>query len=178
MPPVKIVFLDIDGVLNSHEYVRERAPENERASIIGIDRIAVVRLNRLLRETRAEVVVSSTKRARRTRAQLAEMLEDRGFVGVVRGMTPDHVVRTPGGLYAADRRGHEIQAWLEAAPRYGVDVESFVILDDDSDMAHLADRHVKTAFETGLTEADVDRAIAMLRAPSPLIVLPPTGITV
>ena len=175
---VKIVFLDIDGVLNSHEYIRERAPEKERGSIIGIDPVAVVRLNRLVRETRAEIVVSSTKRAGRTRAQLIEMLEERGFVGVVRGMTPEHVVPTPGGLYVAERRGHEIGAWLEAAPRYGVEVESFVILDDDRDMAHLADRLVKTSFDNGLTDADVDRAIAMLRAPPPLIVLPPQGLVV
>lgn len=125
------------------------------------------------RETGAEVVISSTKRRGRTRAQLVELLEDRGFVGTVRGMTPEHVSKMPGGsLYRADSRGHEIYAWLQSASLYGIDVKAFVILDDDSDMAHLADRLIKTTFDTGLLNEHVDRAIEMLRAASSLIVIP------
>jgi hypothetical protein len=83
--------------------------------------------------------------------------------------------KTPGGIYAAEARGQEIQAWLDGAPRYGIEVESFVILDDDSDMVHLADRLVKTSFETGLLDEHVDRAIAMLVAAPPLLVTPDPG---
>jgi len=185
---IRVVFLDIDGVLNSHEYMRSnRITPAEIGSVIGIDPLATARLNRLVLEasvdtddpyeyaaTPVQVVVSSTKRLGRTREQLAEMLRERGFRGYVLGMTPEYVVRTPhpGDPYPDDRRGHEIQAWLETAPRYGIDVESFIIFDDDSDMAHLADRHIKTAFETGLTDTDVDRAVKMLREPPPLLILP------
>lgn len=162
---MKIVFLDFDGVLNSHEYIRNRAPENERGSRIGLDRVAVARVNRLLAETGAEVVVSSTWRHGKKRTQLCDILNDVGFVGVVRGMTPEWLTKTPGGIYAAKCRGEEIQAWLDNAAHIGHDVESFVIVDDDSDMAHLAYRLIKTSFETGLLDEHVDRAIGMLREP-------------
>lgn len=58
-------------------------------------------------------------------------------------------------------RGAEIAAWLAEQ----ADVESFVILDDDSDMGHLAHRLVETDCVIGLTQEDADRAIAILNAP-------------
>ena len=171
MNVIRVLFADFDGVLNSHEYMRNRAPENERGSVIGLDPLAVARLNRLVTVAKAEVVVSSTWRHNRSTAQLRDALVERGFEGTVRGRTP-RWIHGRGGLESAKYRGEEIQAWLDLAPDYGFVVESFVILDDDSDMGHLADRLVKTSFETGLVDADVDRAIAMLREPTPLIVIP------
>lgn len=167
---MRLVFLDIDGVLNSHAYTASLAAE-ERGGVIGIDRSAVVRLNRLLKEADASVVVSSTWRHNRGRVQLQAVLDEHGFTGHVLGRTPRWLRRAPGGLYAAEERGNEIQAWLDAAPDYDIDVVSFVILDDDSDMAHLADRLIKTSFDDGLLDSHVDRAVTMLRAPMPLVVL-------
>ena len=41
----------------------------------------------------------------------------------------------------------------------------FVILDDDSDMAHLMPRLVRTSFDAGLTWEHANAAIAMLSTP-------------
>jgi hypothetical protein len=149
------VFLDFDGVLNSHEYVRsERITEAEKGNVVGLDPVLVGRLNRLLSETSTEVVVTSVKRHQRTRLQLYRMLSARGFTGIVAGMTP--------WLNQSHARGIEIQSWLDTwSPHLGP-IESFVILDDDSDMNHLLPRLVKTSFATGLTDSDVDQAILML----------------
>jgi len=168
---VKVVFLDIDGVLNSHAFV-ESIPQAERPSIIGLDREAIRRLNRLVHQTGASVVVSSTWRLNRNRQQLQRVLDEHGFQGRVIGRTPRWIAGRP---VAGDARGFEIQAWLDAAADYGIDVDTFVILDDDSDMGHLADRLVKTTFAEGLRDEHVDTAIAMLRAPMPVIVLAGTG---
>lgn len=168
---MRLVFLDIDGVLNSRAYVASLS-EEERGGIVGIDRAAIVRLNRLLKETDASVVVSSTWRHSRGRAQLQSVLDEHGFIGRVLGRTPRWIHKTPpGAVGAVALRGHEIQAWLDVAPDYDIDVESLVILDDDSDMAHLADRLIKTSFDEGLQDSHVDRAVAMLRTPMPLVVL-------
>lgn len=51
-------------------------------------------------------------------------------------------------------------------------MESFAILDDESDMGHLGDRHVKTDLATGLLDHHVDQAITLLWAEQPLIILP------
>ena len=58
------------------------------------------------------------------------------------------------------------QAWLDRHI-WRVPLEACVILDDDSDMAHLSARLVKTTMETGLTQAHVDRAVVLLGGPEP-----------
>jgi len=54
----------------------------------------------------------------------------------------------------------KIQEWLNGYIKNHL-VESFVILDDDEDMAHLAHRLVKTNPEVGLTAEDVERAVVL-----------------
>ena len=51
----------------------------------------------------------------------------------------------------------EIQSWIDDH-----EVESFVILDDSSDMAHLMPKLVHTSMETGLTEDHVEQALSLL----------------
>jgi hypothetical protein len=170
----RIIFLDFDGVLNSHEYIASLS-EDERGGVIGLDPKAVRRLTRLLSTPGiTRVVVSSTWRHNRNTRQLEGVLLAAGLrhPNAVLGRTPRWLHKTPGGIYAAESRGQEIQAWLDMAPDFGVEVESFVIIDDDSDMAHLADRHVKVDFATGLQEAHVDRAIRMLDEPVSVLVVP------
>lgn len=63
-----------------------------------------------------------------------------------------------------DKCGAQIvvsSAWLVSYPR---PVESFVILDDNQDMVHLAHRLVRTQFSAGLTEADAEVAIRILES--------------
>lgn len=160
---VRIVFLDIDGVLNSNAFWTRMRKEGR--SLVGvenrIDAAGIVRVNRLCVENDADVVVSSTLRLSNSRARLQQLLNDRGFTRRIIGETPDYTVRaSPGGLWMANERGYEIQGWLDDNDEY--DVASFVILDDDSDMAHLADRHVRISSDVGITDADVERAAKIL----------------
>lgn len=178
---MKLVFLDIDGVLNSGPYLRSLDP-GEGVSLyrsIGeaadIDPDAVVRLNRLVESVGAYVVISSSWRHGRTVAELARILRSRGFAfpSRVLGRTPDFVPNNnPLSKDHCGERGNEIQAWLDGAPMYGIEVESFVILDDNSDMAHLADRLVLTTFDAGLEDKHVEYAIALLSLPRTAIVTP------
>ena len=106
MAEVKIVVLDFDGVLNSTAYqVRRNA-----GGRLGLDPEAVVRLNRLIADTGAEVVVSSTWRLQRTRQQLQTELDAAGFRGIVRGATTKKTTKMPDGTYARPR-GLEIQGF-------------------------------------------------------------------
>jgi hypothetical protein len=156
--PILVVFLDVDGVLNSIETftARERARKEGPVDTDEghqIDRGLVARLNTLLELTGAKVVVSSTWRMGRTTAELQKLLESRGFRGEVIGVTPIH--------YNEGReRGHEIQEWLERSRTH---VHSFVILDDDSDMAHLRHRLVQTTVQTGLQDHHISMATTILR---------------
>ena len=166
----RVVFLDFDGVLNSHAFWERRAvstaPKTDRWED-DIDPEAVARVERLCAESDAHVVVSSTWRLSHTKLALQELLRKKGFTREVLGTTPDYTMRNrPGGLWLANERGHEIQGWLDDNARSGsCDVVSFVILDDDSDMAHLKPRHVKIDVTVGFTDADVERAAEILRRP-------------
>ncbi len=155
---MKVVFLDFDGVLNSVAWIKGgRRGEREMPDKV-LDPAAVLRVNTLCERTGAVVVISSTWRL--FKEDCVALLCRRGFTGTVVGKTPDHSWQ-PGdasNLWASRSRGSEIQAWLDAHPG----VEAFVILDDDADMAHLMDKLVQTDFERGLTDAHVERAVAML----------------
>ncbi len=146
-----IIFLDVDGVLNSCRWFRVRGKPTTKGplGVHDLDPHAVRRLNRIIDRTGARVVVSSVWRLTRSVAQLQEVLEARGFRGNVVGKTPQF------GRF----RGHEIQAWLFDHPEIG----RFVIIDDDCDMAHLMPRLVCTHFRVGLTNTHVDRAVAILK---------------
>jgi len=158
---MKVIFLDFDGVLCNVESISEGyksriSPEQDP---YGPDAECVAALNRIIEQTGAMIVVSSTwRKSRKPNASMRETLNRWGVKGEVVGTTP--VLH--GDEYAYKRRGCEIQQWLNTVR---TPVTSFVILDDDSDMAHLRHRLVQTAMPEGLTEADADRAIAILNAP-------------
>lgn len=154
---MKVIFLDFDGVLNSVEWWRRRGADGMRS----LDPAAVGLVNQLVVRTDAKVVISSTWRLF-PKDVAVNTLKENGFVGEIIGQTPDGAMMK-GAIYGAVQRGHEIQAWLATCPK----VSSFVILDDDSDMAHLSDRLVLTSHAVGLTQANVDSAVLLLGGPPP-----------
>lgn len=155
------VFLDFDGVLNHTGWFKtrreRRRPDDWQWDDLSFDRVCVERLNRLLAQTAARVVVSSSWRYGDVRGErvvcktpqwLESLLRRHGFDGIVLDVTP-----ILGGM-----RGGEIRAWLDARAEPGA---TFVILDDE-DYAQLDGRLVQTDFAAGgLLDVHVDRAIRM-----------------
>lgn len=171
---MRVIFLDIDGVLNSEAYARTLEEKHRQLGHTSevpcgcfklfshIDRDAVSRLNRLVAETSAKIVVISTWRKKFGVPELQALLVDHGLVGEVIATTPDGY-RTPElrqGLAPDARifRGHEIDFWLQQHP----EVDGFVILDDDSDMVMHGNRLVQTDCEEGLLDDHVDLAIRVM----------------
>lgn len=162
---MKIIFCDVDGVLNNDKWFENLLTETKVTDTMSLwpgghlDPDNIINLDRLVCETGARIVLSSAWRSHISCEMLAHLLRDRGYTG------PEFIGRTPrltplDGGYTY--RGHEIQAWLD---EHGADVTSIVILDDMEDMVHLSDRYVKTDPLVGLTDADVDRAIKILKTP-------------
>jgi hypothetical protein len=156
---MKIIFLDVDGVLNSkdktfgHTNMVPYGPEQ-------IEPSCVAALDAVLDQTDAKVVISSSWRHVFDFKRIEAILVKRGLRN--RGRIIDATSQD------ASARGDEIQHWLdlndEEARLGGGAVTSFVILDDNGDMEHLRDRLYKLDSDTGLTMDDVPHIVALLNA--------------
>jgi hypothetical protein len=161
---ISVVFLDIDGVLN-HCDTRNVPPTDAEPLPIPIAPECMARLNRLIAETGAKIVISSSWRKAVRWQDLGPALMRHGLVADVIGETPDLVndavwlanwqVRK-GAPFTYERleRGWEIGEWLAEHP----EVTAFVILDDCSDMDVLKPWLVLTHPNDGLDDPDVERA--------------------
>ena len=160
---MKIIFLDIDGVLNHEKFYKERFEKRYEEGAIAhpyseIDPESVKNLNTLIEETGAKVVISSTWRHSGL-DYCVDVLNFHGFKGEVIDITPSSRCNMC-------VRGNEILEWIKKnekliGPYYNF--TDYVILDDDSDMLYwqknnflLIDRFV------GLTMGDVFRSKKIL----------------
>jgi hypothetical protein len=148
---MKIIFLDVDGVLNSID------SEDHIHGCIGIDYSGVKLLREIVDKTGAEIVlVSSWKRGwYKPDNRLARYLESRLAEENLKIMdiTTDNITN----------RGEGIYNWLIAHPK----LESWIILDDeifaDYDEYGFMPHLVKTSFyDGGLKDKHVEQAIALL----------------
>lgn len=142
-PPV--LFLDVDGVLNCAATFKNKVPGEW-----PIESRCLKELDRIIRDTRCFVVVSSTWRMRGVDV-LRRFFLKKGLTraGALIGRTP----------VLPKQRGYEIGAWLLEHP----DVKVFAIVDDDDDMGNHIGRLVQTDFAAGLTREHADRLIALLQ---------------
>ena len=155
----RIIFLDIDGVLNSNKYLSDvvalcHKEGRVQQPIDHLDPAAIELLNGVVAATGAVIVLSTTWRLLFGIMECKEMLYKKGLVAKIRGMTPD----LPRKHFSAPRaRGDEIQAWLRS---YDEDVD-FVVVDDDNDAgAGHTHRFVKT--RDGLTQEHCRRMVEVL----------------
>lgn len=143
---MKVLFLDIDGVLIHHKSIRTYTAHKP-------DPECVKRLNEITDKTGAKIVVSSTWRRF---DKIEEILKGWGVTAEIIGVTPDHFHESNIGL--GQTRGKEIHAWICERD----DIERLVILDDDNDMDPLLGWLVHTSMSTGLTDLHVELAIRKL----------------
>jgi hypothetical protein len=147
---MKVLALDIDGVLNSRRFYENRVLRGEESDPVNeFDPIACGLLVQLIGEVPGlKILLSSTWRKTIHLDEL-ETLVSRSLGETVHlpliGKTG--VFQSPKmSLYSICGRGLEIQSWLDK----NQGVEGLCIIDDDSDMGALKPYLVKTSFEYGL----------------------------
>lgn len=152
---ISVIFLDIDGVLVTLESFQKykRSGMNAQASPPCVEQ-----LNRIVAETGARIVLSSTWRIF-GRAFMEQNFIEWGVSQEIYDFTPE-LSCNDSFIEIRQSRGTEIQAWLTAHP----EVKQFVIIDDDDDMEHLKPNLVKTGFNEGLTP---ERANAVIHGLTP-----------
>jgi hypothetical protein len=156
---MKIIFLDIDGVLNSDSILSEYISEID-GEYYPYQPHLVDNLNIILKRTGAKIVVSSTWRLGESVERLQYLLTHMGVKGEVIGKTDSYndkfVVR-----------GNEILKWIQDNESlfgcHYYDFCDYVILDDDSDMLYSQrNNFVHIQGEEGLTKEYTEQAIEIL----------------
>lgn len=144
---MKIIFLDIDGVLNSDPFLTEQHDVGFFDDIDQIDPSRVVLLNNLIERTNANIVISSSWRLQFKFEDLVKFLHKVGVKGNIVGKTPDLL----------HNRDLEITKWIvDNSP------SNIVILEDAHDMNELDPFAVMTDPDVGLSEDDVEKAVKVL----------------
>lgn len=158
---MNVIFLDIDGVMNSNEsivhyhemFLRQNTPRPWNTDAI-FPISYMKRLKSLVDMFNAKIVISSTWRIFYPDGwkwyRLIENLREFGLE--VEGTTIRNWTRYK-------QRGDEIRHWLSEH----LDVTNFVILDDDSDMCEFTETNLaKCDFRYGFTKDVLNKAIKIL----------------
>ena len=151
---MKVIFLDVDGVLNSDEYIDKirKLNVNTIKRKVSVNKIAL--LKEAVDATGARVVLTTSWRNKRDGTLLKNLLLK---YGIYADATP----------FIDNNRGIEIKSYLSNNPN----VDRYVILDDeifDSYDEELIKHLIKISdkngqgFGEGLLQKDVDRIIERL----------------
>lgn len=161
----KIIFLDIDGVLNSNFWNNEHQKEISNGKYIDTEKVKL--LSVLVKKSGASIILHSgwrfwfgedLKPLRPEAGYLVELLRNEGMS--VAGMTPDLTTEEIRKTKKFSKiKADEILMWLKNNP----DVESWVVFDDlELHNADVEKYQVRTDAEQGLTETDVEKALDIL----------------
>lgn len=163
----KVLFLDFDGVLNGRRYLDTLPRGVTLQTRPDLDPACGARVQRICEATGASIVISSswrmiktwgeegeTERAPRPLDDIATWLRDVGITAPIIGATSLNTLAWDG----KECRSRQIVAWIREHP----EVVNWLVIDDWRLPELLAFRFVQTNEETGITEADVERAILML----------------
>lgn len=152
MAVTKVLFLDIDGVCNSRQFIfRMRGKDKNFKLWLTVDPQAAKLVRQIIKETGCAVVLSSTWRmypeardvVRRDVCRFIDCTKDMQ-AGAKRGVV---------------ERGVEVQEWLDRHP----EVKQYAILDDDSDFLPYQ-WLFRTTFNKGLTPEITEAVINHLNA--------------
>lgn len=142
-----LLFLDVDGVLNTNDWIWTHPDRDD--DFIHIDPSRVEIVNNLVSKLDCKVVISSTYRILHSLVDLRYGLREKGatFWNRVIGRT-DQI---------GSMRGDQIERFMFKYPDH-----KLVILDDSADMNRMMQYLVRTNPDTGIVETDIDRAIAII----------------
>ena len=160
---MKVIFLDIDGVLNCSTSKSHCVEDNGRV-IKGIDSDKVKRLAKIVEATGAQIILSSDwkdgwrKYYASQKPSHAKYLDNHLYKKGKRTIKD----KTPNTNKGTWFRGEEILTYL----RSHSDITDYVILDDtffeDFSIKEIEEHLVLTDYKVGLTDTDVEKAIKIL----------------
>lgn len=154
-----IIFLDIDGVINT-PFIHNKTPKSCSSSDGIVSNFQAIKLlNWIYSEHKFDIVITSTWRLGTSLSSLQGILIHSGLNPKIKvlGFTPDlrstlkydKHIKLPFNkhIFIHTRRGHEIDEWIKSNNYEG----DFIILDDDSDMWKYKNKLIQLNSTDGLT---------------------------
>lgn len=155
MDKIKIIFLDIDGVLR---------PVTGQ----GFNKKCIENINTLIKETDAKIVISSTWRQRGIE-EVKKFLYDNNLKGEIIDITPIFVISKSNGeewfkpTNIKASRGMEIKEWINNYTSMNRYIESYVIIDDSEDVfLRQLEHYVKVEQTKGFDKKCLSKSISIL----------------
>lgn len=148
---MKLLFLDIDGVLNSHQWYRKNTSIVlwSKRELNEINPTALFLLKDFVELYNIKIIISSSWRIIMTYIEIKDMFKRLGWEDApIIGATP--IFNSVGSI-----RGHEIDKFLK---EFKTKVNQYVILDDSSDMTQKQkQKHfVQTDWAYGLQDKHIN----------------------
>ena len=158
---MKVIFLDIDGVLNVYSRDHDEFGSQFHDHLVE-------NLKYIIDNTNAKIVISSSWRSGGLE-RMKDMWTKRNYPAEVIGVTPDLSYQDDNDEYHRVKRGEEIDWYLKK----NTNIENYVILDDDTDfLPHQLGNFVQCSTNInhpdcvdigyGLTKICSERAIRIL----------------
>ena len=138
---MKLLFLDIDGVLTSDETI------SRKEFLYTFSASCVWALNRILRDNKVKIILTSSWRTVFDAEKQNQIFRENGIIQLPGGQTND---------FGYENRSLEIQDYLSKRK-----VENYVIL-DDMKINGFKGHFVLVNPSTGLTENDVEKVNRIL----------------
>jgi len=170
--PLRVVFLDFDGVLNDEDWnasARKQpldAIQQEFPNYLGgmledlqfLDPSKVARLSGLVERADASIVLSTSWAWKEPVPYLASILYDRGLRSPERVIGAVVTEGIDADTYHRTTRAEAVLAWLKRVP-----VKQWVAIDDEDMTRALGERFIRTdMYGGGLTDEHVSRALKLL----------------
>ena len=160
----KVLFLDIDGVLNPKWW--DRGKPTDKYGVL-FEAKAVANLEKIIAETGVDIVVSSSWKYIGL-SELQKLWRERRLPGRIIDITPDYLgeelllnpdLNNDDDLY---NRGCEIKGWLS---KHGDEVSNYAIVDDMDDILPEQLSHfLQTDPDEGITQYDAECIIRLLNS--------------
>lgn len=160
-----VIFLDIDGVLNSNFWNDSHQKEISDGKLIDIEKIRL--LAKLVKNTNAKIILhsgwkfwfdSNLQPTRKESENLSRLLQQEGLI--IDGMTPDfstEEIRKSKKFSLV--KASEILAWLTKHK----EIDNWLVIDDlDLHNPEIESHQIKTDSSIGLTIEDIQKAEKLL----------------
>lgn len=160
---INIIFLDIDGVLNSKQTLERCGP------YIGIEDQKLELLKELIEKTKAYIVLTSTWKQFWHYNPLDKHKQDElaNYLDAAFAKHQMKVTAKTNDDFNPFKRGEGILNYLTFIKRNQITVNNYVILDDlifDYRRANLLNHLIKTNGKYGLQKSHILKAISLLKA--------------